>query len=70
MDGFLRKTGIKPALAITDSQIFLKADASIPKDIPLTSFSIVLAHFKGDFASYIKGTPAIDHLHDGDRILV
>ncbi len=70
VDTFLRKTKIKPALAITDSQIFLKADASIPKDVPLTSFSILLAHFKGDFESYLKGTPKIDELKNGDRVLL
>ena len=70
VDTFLRKTKIKPALAITDSQIFLKADASIPKDVPLTSFSILLAHFKGDFESYLKGTPKIDNLKNGDRVLL
>ncbi len=70
VDAFLKNTGIKPALAVTDSQIFLKADASIPKDVPLTSFSILLAHFKGDFESYLKGTPKIDELKDGDRILL
>ena len=70
VDAFLRKTGIKPALAVTDSQIFLKADASVPKDVPLTSFSILLAHFKGDFESYLKGTPKIDELKDGDRVLL
>jgi [FeFe] hydrogenase H-cluster maturation GTPase HydF len=70
VDAFLRKTRIKPALAITDSQLFLKADASIPNDIPLTSFSILLAHFKGDFNNYLKGTPRIDELKNGDRILL
>ncbi|HPE87108.1 MAG TPA: [FeFe] hydrogenase H-cluster maturation GTPase HydF [Bacteroidales bacterium] len=60
----------RPALAITDSQIFLKADASIPADIPLTSFSILLARQKGDFSSYLKGTPKIGCLNDGDRILI
>ncbi|BDX38042.1 GTP-binding protein [Tenuifilaceae bacterium CYCD] len=70
VDAFLRKTNIKPALAITDSQIFVKADASIPKDIPLTSFSILLARFKGDFDNYIKGTPKISELKDGDRVLL
>jgi [FeFe] hydrogenase H-cluster maturation GTPase HydF len=70
VDAFLRKTKIKPALAITDSQIFVKADASIPKDIPLTSFSILLARFKGDFDNYIKGTPKISELRDGDRVLL
>jgi predicted GTPase len=50
--------------------VFLKADASIPHDVPLTSFSIMLARFKGDFASYLKGTPSISDLKDGDRVLM
>ncbi|MDZ7633890.1 MAG: [FeFe] hydrogenase H-cluster maturation GTPase HydF [Bacteroidales bacterium] len=70
VDAFLRRTGIKPKLAITDSQVFLKADASIARDIPLTSFSIVLARQKGDFGEYLKGTPKIGELKDGDRILL
>lgn len=70
VDTFLKKTNIKPALAITDSQIFLKADASVPKDIPLTGFSVVLAHLKGDFQHYLKGTPKIADLQENDRILL
>src|ERR1035437_7504956 len=70
VDSFLKKTSIKPALAITDSQVFVKADASIPRDIPLTSFSIMLARFKGDFKYYLKGTPKISELKDGDRVLL
>jgi [FeFe] hydrogenase H-cluster maturation GTPase HydF len=70
VDGFLKKTGIKPKLVVTDSQVFLKADASIPRDIPLTSFSIVLARQKGDFGEYIKGTPKISELKEGDRVLL
>ena len=70
VDTFLKKTGIKPALAVTDSQVFVKADASVPDDIPLTSFSIMLARFKGDFDNYMKGTPAISRLRDGDRVLL
>lgn len=70
VDSFLRKTGITPALAITDSQIFNKADASVPKNVPLTSFSIMLAKFKGDFENYLKGTPKIADLQDGDRVLM
>lgn len=69
-DAFLRRTGIQPALAVTDSQVFPKADASIPKQIPLTSFSILLARLKGDFENYIQGTPAISRLQDGDRVLM
>jgi [FeFe] hydrogenase H-cluster maturation GTPase HydF len=70
VDAFLKKTNIKPALAVTDSQVFVKADASIPHDIPLTSFSIMLARFKGDFDNYLKGTPKISELKDGDRVLL
>jgi len=70
VDAFLKKTGIRPALAITDSQVFTKADASIPAEIPLTSFSIMLARFKGDFDNYLKGTPKISELKDGDRVLL
>lgn len=70
LDELLKKLQPRPALAVTDSQIFLKADASIPRDIPLTSFSIMLARFKGDFEQYLKGTPAIDQLKDGDKVLI
>ncbi|MBN2893272.1 MAG: [FeFe] hydrogenase H-cluster maturation GTPase HydF [Bacteroidales bacterium] len=70
VDAFLRKTGIKPDLAITDSSIFLKADASVPKDIPLTGFSVVLARLKGNFDKYLEGTPKIDNLKDGDNVLL
>lgn len=70
VDAFLKKTQIKPKLVVTDSSIFLKADASIPKDIPLTGFSVVLARFKGDFPKYLEGTPKINALKNGDRILL
>lgn len=70
VEDFLTNTGIQPTLAITDSQVFLKADASVPKGIPLTSFSIMLAHYKGDFGSYLKGTPQLSKLKDGDRVLL
>lgn len=69
VDAFLRKTKIEPALAITDSQIFTKADASVPRHIPLTSFSIILARLKGEFEHFLKGTPKISELKDGDRVL-
>lgn len=70
VDSFLARTQIKPALAITDSQIFVKADGSIPADVPLTSFSIALARLKGDFDAYLRGTPKISELQDGDRVLM
>ena len=70
VDAFLKKMSPKPVLAITDSQVFPKADAAIPKEIPLTSFSIVLARQKGDFANYLKGTPHLSKLRNGDRLLI
>jgi [FeFe] hydrogenase H-cluster maturation GTPase HydF len=66
----IRKMEPKPVLVITDSQVFPKADAAVPKEIMLTSFSIVLAHQKGDFDNYIEGTPKIKDLRDGDRVLI
>lgn len=70
VDALLKKLNPKPALVITDSQVFPKADAAIPKDIPLTSFSIVLARQKGDFEEYMKGTPKLSTLKEGDRVLI
>ena len=70
VDAFLRKTQIQPKLAVTDSQIFLKASASVPKSIPLTSFSILLARLKGEFDHYLQGTPHLENLKDGDRVLL
>lgn len=69
-DAFLKKTGILPKLVICDTSVILKANASIPKNIPLTGFSILLAHYKGEFQKYLKGTPHISRLKDGDRILI
>lgn len=69
VEEFFRR-GIKPRLAITDSQVFHKVKNLIPNDVPLTSFSIVLARSKGDFANYLKGTPHISNLKDGDKILM
>jgi len=68
--GFIRRMNPKPVLVITDSQVFPKADAAVPKEILLTSFSIVLAHQKGDFNNYLKGTPKISELKEGDRVLI
>lgn len=60
----------RPSLVITDSQVFGKVSRFIPKDIPFTSFSILLARQRGDFDNYLNGTPYIDKLKDGDRILI
>ncbi|MEK6266230.1 MAG: [FeFe] hydrogenase H-cluster maturation GTPase HydF [Clostridium sp.] len=60
----------KPDLVITDSQIFKKVNSIIPKDIPLTSFSILMARYKGDLHSLVKGARAIDTLKPGDKVLI
>lgn len=59
-----------PKLVVTDSQMFGRISQIVPEEIPLTGFSIVLAHHKGDFAHYLEGTPHLDQLQDGDRILM
>ncbi len=64
------KTGIKPALAVTDSQAFEFVSRIIPQDVPLTSFSIVFARYRGNFEKYTEGTPFIDKLTDGDKVLI
>ncbi|WP_239711215.1 [FeFe] hydrogenase H-cluster maturation GTPase HydF [Paenibacillus sp. 19GGS1-52] len=66
----LESLGKKPRLVITDSQVFLKVAADTPKDIPLTSFSILFARNKGDLEEMVRGARAIDRLQDGDRVLI
>ncbi|MBK5241643.1 [FeFe] hydrogenase H-cluster maturation GTPase HydF [Clostridium sp.] len=60
----------KPDLVITDSQIFKKVNSAIPKDVPLTSFSILMARYKGDLDTLVKGARAIDTLKPGDKVLI
>jgi [FeFe] hydrogenase H-cluster maturation GTPase HydF len=60
----------KPRLVITDSQVFAKVSADTPRDIPLTSFSILFARYKGDLPVLVRGAKTIDTLADGDKILI
>ncbi len=66
----LRQLGKKPALVITDSQAFAKVHADTPKDVPLTSFSILFARYKGDLKAAVQGAAAIEGLQDGDKVLI
>ena len=66
----LEHLGKKPALVITDSQVFAKVSADTPKDIPLTSFSILFARYKGFLSQAVRGVAALDRLRDGDRVLI
>ena len=67
---FIAKASPRPVLAITDSQVFGKIGNQVPLDIPLTSFSILLARQRGDFKNYLKGTPHLADLKEGDRVLI
>ena len=60
----------KPALIVTDSQVFGYVSQIVPAEIPLTSFSIVMARLRGDFYNYVKGTPQLSKLKDGDTVLL
>ena len=60
----------RPGLVITDSQVFAEVAKAVPRDIPLTSFSILMARYKGFLASALEGVKKIDELRDGDTILI
>ena len=60
----------KPAMVITDSQAFAKVSKDTPLDIPLTSFSILMANYKSDLKTLVHGVTAIDTLKDGDKVLI
>ena len=62
--------GKKPALVITDSQAFAPVAKDTPLDIPLTSFSILMARYKGQLEGAVYGAAAISTLQDGDTILI
>lgn len=66
----LEKMGQPPRLVITDSQVFDKVDADTPKEIMLTSFSILFARYKGSLAEAVRGVAALDSLKDGDKVLI
>ena len=59
-----------PALVITDSQVFAKVSADVPPEIPLTSFSILMARYKGLLDMAVRGVAAVEKLQDGDTVLI
>jgi [FeFe] hydrogenase H-cluster maturation GTPase HydF len=59
-----------PKLVVTDSQAFLKVAADTPREIPLTSFSILFARFQGDLNEMVRGAMSIDKLKTGDNVLI
>ena len=69
LSGALKRLGVKPALVITDSQVFEQVAGVVPDDIPLTSFSILFARYKGNLDLVVRGAGAIDMLRHDDTIL-
>lgn len=65
-----KKLSEPPALVITDSQVFGKISKLTPPEIPLTSFSILFARYKGNLDTVVAGARALDALQDGDTILL
>lgn len=69
VDHAVRHTS-RPALVITDSQVFGKISAQTPEEIPLTSFSMIMARYKGNLEEAVRGAKAIHELQDGDTVLI
>ncbi len=66
----LERLTAPPAIVITDSQAFLKVSADTPRDVPMTSFSILFARQKGDLAEMVRGLKRIERLKQGDKVLI
>ena len=66
----LESLGKKPRMVITDSQAFGVVSKIVPDDIPLTSFSILFARYKGDLKTEVQGAAMLDRLEDGDTVLI
>ena len=70
LESTLTRLGQTPRLVITDSQAFEKVSRITPESIPLTSFSILFARYKGTLEPSVKGAAALDTLEDGDTVLI
>ncbi len=70
LENALKKLKNKPKMVVTDSQVFSFVDERTPRDIPLTSFSILMARYKGYLESAVKGARALANLQDGDKVLI
>lgn len=60
----------KPKMVITDSQVFGRVSKDVPREIPLTSFSILMARYKGDLETLVQGAAALSKLQNGDKVLI
>lgn len=70
LEEMLQKLVSPPKLVITDSQVFDRVNRILPESVPLTSFSILMARYKGDLDLFAEGVSAVEKLKDGDRVLI
>lgn len=70
LEDTLAKLGKKPDLVVTDSQVFGKVASIVPEDIPLTSFSILFARYRGGLSTAVEGAKVLAGLQEGDTILI
>lgn len=70
LNAALQALNAPPKLVVTDSQVFGKVAQIVPESVPLTSFSILMARYKGDLALTVAGAAAVRNLKDGDRVLI
>lgn len=70
LEEMLKKLSVQPRLVITDSQAFGRVSKIVPREIPMTSFSILFARYKGDLQTVVEGAFALDNLQDGDTVLI
>ena len=66
----LEQLGKRPRMVITDSQVFGRVSKDTPSDVPLTSFSILMARYKGNLEQAVRGVTELDKLKDGDAVLI
>jgi [FeFe] hydrogenase H-cluster maturation GTPase HydF len=66
----LSKLNGPPKLVVTDSQAIMRVNADVPEDIPLTTFSILMARYKGDLPEYVRGLRRIEELENDDKVLI
>jgi [FeFe] hydrogenase H-cluster maturation GTPase HydF len=66
----LQRLNEKPKLVVTDSQAVMRVAADVPNDIKLTTFSILMARYKGDLEEFVRGIKQIDNLANGDKVLI
>ena len=70
LSGLLASLGRKPDMVVTDSQAFAVVSKIVPEDIPLTSFSILMARYKGFLETAVRGAAALKRLQTGDKVLI